>query len=415
MRRVVITGLGALTPIGNNVNEYWEGLKAGKSGAGPITKFDTTHFKTKFACELKDFTIADHLDRKTIRKADPYTHYGLVITGEALKDSGLDLEQEDLTRIGVIWGSGNGGMSTFEEQVKEYALGNGTPRFNPFFVPKMLGNMASGVISMHYGLQGMNFTVISACATANTAIMDALNYIRWGYADAMVTGGSEAPITEASIGGFGSMKALSANNEHAAQACRPFDTKRDGFVMGEGGGALILEELEHAKARGAKIYAEVVGASMTADAYHLTATHPEGEGAQRAMHLALKDAKLNLTDVDYLNVHATSTPVGDVSEAKAVAHVFGKDPKHLHISATKSMTGHLLGAAGGVEAIAAVKAIQHGIIPPTINTEEIDSEAPAGLQIVTGEAIEKEVKVAMSNTFGFGGHNGIAIFKKFEG
>lgn len=414
MRRVVITGLGAITPIGNDVDTFWENLKAGKSGAAPMTKFDTTHFKTKFACELKDFNLADHLDRKTLKKADPFTAYGLVTTGQAIADSGLDLEKEDLTRIGVIWGTGNGGMTTYEEQVKEYTKGDGTPRFSPFFIPKMLTNMASGVISMHYGLQGMNFTVVSACATANTAIMDAFNYIRWGHVDAMVTGGSESPITEASIGGFSAMKALSKNNENAAAACRPFDVQRDGFVMGEGGATLILEEYEHAKARGAKIYAELVGAAMTADAYHLTATHPEGEGAQRAMRLALQDAKLTTADVDYLNVHATSTPVGDVSEAKAVAHVFGTD-NQLHISATKSMTGHLLGAAGAIEAIACIKAINYGIIPPTINTTEIDSEVPDGLQIVTGQAIEKEVKVAMSNTFGFGGHNGIAVFKKFKG
>jgi len=388
MKRVVITGLGAITPIGNDINTFWESLKSGKSGAGPITKFDTTHFKTKFACELKDFNLSDHLDRKTLKKSDPFTAYGLVTSGQALEDSGLDLEKMDRTRIGVIWGTGNGGMTTYEEEVKQYALGNGTPRFNPFFIPKMLTNMASGVISMHYGLQGMNFTVISACA--------------------------EAPITEASIGGFGAMKALSKNNEGTLEACRPFDVKRDGFVMGEGSGALILEEYEHAKARGAKIYAEIVGASMTADAYHLTATHPEGEGAQRAMKLALQDAKLNIEEVDYLNVHATSTPVGDVSEAKAVAKVFGTDHP-VHISATKSMTGHLLGAAGAVEAIASIMAINHGIIPPTINTTEIDGEVPQGLQIVTGQAIEKEVKVAMSNTFGFGGHNGIAVFKKFEG
>ncbi|MGB0523288.1 MAG: beta-ketoacyl-ACP synthase II [Flammeovirgaceae bacterium] len=415
MKRVVITGLGALTPIGNDVTSFWDGLKNGKSGAAPITKFDTTHFKTKFACELKDFDIKAHLDRKTVKKADPFTLYGLVVSGQALQDSGLDLEKEDRTRIGVIWGTGNGGMTTYEEEVKNYANGNGTPRFNPFFIPKMLTNMASGVISMHYGLQGMNFTVISACATANTAIMDAFNYVRWGHLDAVVTGGSEAPITEASIGGFGAMKALSANNDHAAEACRPFDPARDGFVMGEGGGCLILEEYEHAKARGATIYAEIVGASMTADAYHLTATHPEGEGAQRAMRLALQDAQLDISEVDYLNVHATSTPVGDTSEAKAVAHVFGEAASNLHISATKSMTGHLLGAAGAVEAIASIKAIQEGIIPPTINTEVIDETVPKHLQIVTGQAIEKEVNIAMSNTFGFGGHNGIAVFKKFKG
>lgn len=411
MKRVVVTGMGALTPIGNNIHDFWKNLVDGKSGAGPITKFDAAKFRTQFACELKDFDPSTFLDRNDIRRCDPFTQYALIVADQALKDANLEIEQLNPFDIGVIWGSGQGGMFTFEDQVKEYALGDGTPRFNPFFVPKIIANMASGMISMKHRLMGINYTTVSACATSNTSIMDALTYIRVGKAKVMVTGGSESPITEASMGGFSSMKALSAQNDHPESASRPFDTSRDGFVMGEGAGALILEEYEHAKARGAKIYAEVAGASMTADAWHMTATHPEGEGAYMAMKLALEDSNLAPIDVDYLNTHSTSTPVGDISEMKAVERFFGKS-NNLHISATKSMTGHLLGAAGAIEAIACIKAIEDGLIPPTINTQNIDPQIPDSLQIVLKEALKKEVNVAMSNTFGFGGHNGIVVFKK---
>jgi 3-oxoacyl-[acyl-carrier-protein] synthase II len=409
MKRVVVTGMGALTPIGNNVQDFWEGLIAGKSGAAPITRFDASKFRTKFACELKNFDPATLLEKSDIRRCDPFTQYALIVADQAIKDANLEIEKMNPFDIGVIWGSGQGGMFTFEDQVKEYALGDGTPRFNPFFVPKIIANMASGMISMKHRLMGINYTTVSACATSNTSIMDAFNYIRIGKAKVMVTGGSECPITEASMGGFSAMKALSPRNDDPTTASRPFDTARDGFVMGEGGGALILEEYEHAKARGAKIYAEVAGASMTADAWHMTATHPEGEGAFMAMKLALEDGNLAAEDVDYLNTHSTS--VGDISEMKAVDKFFRKN-QQLHISATKSMTGHLLGAAGAIEAIACIKAINEGIIPPTINTENIDPEIPDSLQIVLKEPLKKEVNVAMSNTFGFGGHNGIAVFKK---
>lgn len=411
MKRVVVTGMGALTPIGNDVQAFWEGLIAGKSGAAPITRFDASKFRTKFACELKDFDPAEYLEKSDIRRCDPFTQYALIVAEQALKDAGLEIEKMNPFDIGVIWGSGQGGMFTFEDQVKEYALGDGTPRFNPFFVPKIIANMASGMISMRYRLMGINYTTVSACATSNTSIMDAFNYIRIGKAKVMVTGGSECPITEASMGGFSAMKALSPRNDDPTTASRPFDVARDGFVMGEGAGALILEEYEHAKARGAKIYAEVAGASMTADAWHMTATHPEGEGAFMAMKLALEDGNLAPDDVDYLNTHATSTPVGDISEMKAVNRFFEKN-RGLHISATKSMTGHLLGAAGAIESIACIKAINESIIPPTINTENIDPEIPDSLQIVLKEPLKKEVNVTMSNTFGFGGHNGIVVFKK---
>lgn len=412
MKRVVITGLGALTPIGNNVNAFWENLIHGKSGAAPITHFDTSLFRTQFACELKDFHADQYLNRNDLKRTDPFTQYALVATDEAVRDAGIDFEAIDPFDIGVIWGSGQGGMLTFEEQVKEYTQGGFNPRFSPFFVPKLIANMASGMISMRYGCMGINYTTVSACATSNTAIMDAFNYIRWGKAKIILTGGSEAPLTEASFGGFSAMKAMSTRNEDPSSASRPFDVDRDGFVMGEGAGTLVLEEYEHAKARGATIYAEVAGAAMTADAYHMTATHPEGLGAYQAMKLALQDGNLNPQEVDYLNTHATSTSVGDLSETKAVTKLFGENPQHLHISATKSMTGHLLGAAGAIEAIACIKAINEGIIPPTINTETIDPDIPAGLQIVLREAREMPVNVAMSNTFGFGGHNGIAVFKK---
>jgi 3-oxoacyl-[acyl-carrier-protein] synthase II len=412
MKKVVVTGIGAITPLGNDPATYWSQLIAGASGAGPITHFNAAAFKTRFACEVKNFDASAILDRSELKRTDLFTQYALVAADQAIKDAGLDFSKMDPFDTGVIWGSGQGGMETFEEQVTEYALGDSTPRFSPFFVPKLIANMASGMISIKYGLMGINYTTVSACSTSNTAFMDALNYIRLGKAKIIVAGGSEAPITAASIGGFTSMKAMSTRNDDPTHASRPFDVDRDGFVMGEGAGALILEEYEHAKARGARIYAELAGAAMTADAYHMTSTHPEGLGARRAMQDALKDAELDPGQVDYLNVHATSTPVGDLSEVKAVAHVFGEAPAHLTISATKSMTGHLLGAAGAIEAIACLFSIRDGIIPPTINTQNLDPAIPAGLKILLGESIKHPVKVAMSNTFGFGGHNGIVVFKK---
>jgi 3-oxoacyl-[acyl-carrier-protein] synthase II len=404
--------MGTVSPIGNNVTDFWNSLINGKSGAATISHFDASRFRTQFAHELKGFDPAALLDKGEVRKTDPFTQYALVAADQAVKDSGLDFSTMDPFDSGVIWGSGQGGMQTFEEQVTEYVSGDFNPRFSPYFVPKLITNMASGMISIKYGLMGINYTTVSACATSNTAIMDALTYIRLGKAKVIVTGGSEAPITPASVGGFCAMKAMSVRNDDPTTASRPFDVHRDGFVMGEGAGALILEEYEHAKARGAHIYAEVAGAAMTADAYHMTATHPEGLGALRAMQLALEDAGLNKEEVDYLNAHATSTPVGDLSEIAAIGKMFGATPSHLHISATKSMTGHLLGAAGAIEAIASVMSIQQGIIPPTINTQELDAAIPSTLQIVLGTAIEKPVNVAMSNTFGFGGHNGIVVFRK---
>jgi 3-oxoacyl-[acyl-carrier-protein] synthase II len=412
MKRVVVTGIGAVTPLGNDPVTFWKNLIAGKSGAGPITHFDPIHFKTRFACELKNFDPAPLLDRNEIKRTDLFTQYALIAADQALKDSGLDLAAMDPFDIGVIWGSGQGGMETFQQQVEEYAGGDGTPRFSPFFVPKLIANMASGMISIKYGLMGINYTTVAACSTSNTAFMDALTYIRVGKAKVIVAGGSEAPVTEASIGGFNSMKALSTRNDDPQGASRPFAVDRDGFVMGEGAGGLILEEYEHAKARGAKIYAELAGAAMTADAYHMTATHPEGVGALRAMQDALKDAGLKPEDVDYVNMHATSTPVGDISEAQAVNSLFGPSTERLIISATKSMTGHLLGAAGAIEAIACLYAIKEGVVPPTINTREVDPAVPKGLNILLGEARDWPVKVAMSNSFGFGGHNGIVVFKK---
>ncbi|NSL90850.1 beta-ketoacyl-ACP synthase II [Chitinophaga sp. Mgbs1] len=412
MKRVVVTGLGAVTPVGNTTAAFWESLVAGKSGAATITRFDAGRFRTQFACELKNYQPADTLDKAEIRKTDPFTQYALTAAGEAIKDSGLDFSTMNPFDTGVIWGSGQGGMQTFEEQVTEYVTGDYNPRFSPYFVPRLITNMASGMISIRYGLMGINYTTVSACATSNTAIMDALTYIRLGKAKVIITGGSEAPVTPASVGGFCAMKAMSVRNGDPASASRPFDTERDGFVMGEGAGALVLEEYEHARARGAVIYAEVAGAAMTADAYHMTATHPEGLGAYQAMKSALEDAGLNDTDVDYLNAHATSTPVGDLSEIAAITRMFGNNPERLRISATKSMTGHLLGAAGAIEAIASIMSIRTGIIAPTINTTTLDPAIPEGLQIILGQATEKKVEVAMSNTFGFGGHNGIVVFRK---
>jgi 3-oxoacyl-[acyl-carrier-protein] synthase II len=412
MKRVVITGMGALTPLGNNVQAFVNNLWAGTSGAAPITRFNAERFRTKFACELKEYDVKTLLDKKEIKNADLFTQYALVAADEAIKDSGLDFSTMDPFDTGVIWGSGQGGMQTFEEQVAEYIEGDRNPRFNPFFVPKLIANMASGMISIKYRLMGINYTTVSACATSNTAIMDALNYIRLGKAKVIITGGSEAPITEASIGGFCAMKAMSVRNDDPATGSRPFDVNRDGFVMGEGAGALVLEEYEHARKRGAKIYAEVAGAAMTADAWHMTATHPEGLGAYHAMRLALEDAGLSSNQVDYVNMHATSTSVGDLSEVAAITKMFSNDLDNVHLSATKSMTGHLLGAAGAIEAIASIASINEGLIPPTINTQDLDPELPKGVQIVLKEPLKKKVNVAMSNTFGFGGHNGIVVFKK---
>ena len=410
-RRVVVTGLGAITPLGNSIPEFWNNLIAGKSGAATVSKFDPAKFRTKFACEVKNFNPADHIEKTEIKKMDPFVHYALASSAEAIKDSRLDLEKIDKTRVGVIWGSGNGGFYTFQQEMMEFGKGDGTPRINPYFIPKVIVDIASGWISMRYGFMGPNFTTVSACATSTTAIIDAMNYIRWGKADLFVTGGSEAAVNQAGIGGFAAMKALSVRNDDPATASRPFDVDRDGFVMGEGAGTLILEEYEHAVKRGAKIYAEVAGGGMSADAYHLTATHPEGLGAALGMKWAIEDAGLNFSDVDYLNPHATSTPLGDVSEMKAVVKTFGSQPDHLHISATKSATGHLLGAAGAVEAIICIKAIETGVIPPTINTQNIDPEIPNGLNIVLRSSIRKKINVALSNTFGFGGHNASAVFK----
>lgn len=412
MKRVVVTGIGAVTPLGNDVATYWQNLVAGVSGAAPITHFDASAFKTRFACEVRNFNPGELLDRSELKRTDLFTQYALVAANQAIKDSGFDFKAMDPFDIGVIWGSGQGGMQTFEEQVTEYAGGDGTPRFSPFFVPKLIANMASGLISIKYGFMGINYTTVSACSTSNTAFMDAMTYIRLGKAKVIVAGGSEAPITAASVGGFTAMKAMSTRNDDPQHASRPFDVDRDGFVMGEGAGCLLLEEYEHAKARGAYIYGELAGAAMTADAYHMTSTHPEGLGALRAMQDALKDAGVNKDEVDYLNVHATSTPVGDLSETQAVSRLFGEAPANLVISATKSMTGHLLGAAGAIEAIACLMSIRDGIIPPTINTQNLDPAVPKGLKILLGQAQKRPVKVAMSNTFGFGGHNGIVVFKK---
>ena len=412
MKRVVVTGIGAVTPLGNDVATYWQNLVAGVSGAAPITHFDASAFKTRFACEVRNFNPGELLDRSELKRTDLFTQYALVAANQAIKDSGFDFKAMDPFDIGVIWGSGQGGMQTFEEQVTEYAGGDGTPRFSPFFVPKLIANMASGLISIKYGFMGINYTTVSACSTSNTAFMDAMTYIRLGKAKVIVAGGSEAPITAASVGGFTAMKAMSTRNDDPQHASRPFDVDRDGFVMGEGAGCLLLEEYEHAKARGAHIYGELAGAAMTADAYHMTSTHPEGLGALRAMQDALKDAGVNKDEVDYLNVHATSTPVGDLSETQAVSRLFGEAPANLVISATKSMTGHLLGAAGAIEAIACLMSMRDGIIPPTINTQHLDPAVPKGLKILLGQAQKRPVKVAMSNTFGFGGHNGIVVFKK---
>jgi len=412
LNRVVVTGVGALTPLGNDIKSFWQNALAGKSGAARITKFDPSLFRTQFACEVKDFNPAAFMDRADIKRTDSFTQYAILTSDEAIKDSGFDFEKMDPFDVGVIWGSGQGGMETFEEQVTEYAKGNGQPRYSPFFVPKFLTNMASGMISIRNGYMGINYTAVSACATSNTAIMDAYNYIRLGKAKIIISGGSEATITPASIGGFSAMKAMSARNNDPQAGSRPFDIDRDGFVMGEGSGALVLEEYEHAVKRGAKIYAEITGAAMTADAYHMTSTHPEGKGAAKAMELALQEAKISIKDVDYLNMHATSTPVGDLSEIKALLSLTKDEKLAMQIGATKSMTGHLLGAAGAIEAIICLMAIQDQVLPPTINTQNLDPAISSSLNIVPNKAIEHKVNVAMSNTFGFGGHNGIVVFKK---
>lgn len=414
MRRVVVTGLGALTPLGNNLHEYWEGLINGVSGSVLITRFDTEKFKTKFACELKNYDSANFFDRKEVNKLDLYSQFALVATDEALTDSGLDLEKVDKDRIGVIWASGIGGIETFYQAIKGYVLGDGTPRFSPFFIPKMIGDIAAGAISIKYGFRGPNFATVSACASSTNSIIDAINYVKWGKADIFVTGGSEASINEPGIGGFNALQALSTNNAEYQSASRPFDKTRDGFVLGEGAGALIVEEYEHAKARGAKIYAELVGTGLTADAYHLTAPHPDGLGARNVMKLAVEDAGLKPEDVDYINVHGTSTPLGDVSETKAIVSVFGEHAYKLNISSTKSMTGHLLGAAGAIEAIAAIMSVVNDIVPPTINYKVPDSDIDQKLNLTLNKAQHRKVNVAVSNTFGFGGHNASVVIKKAE-
>jgi 3-oxoacyl-[acyl-carrier-protein] synthase II len=414
MRRVVVTGLGALTPLGNNLHDYWEGLKNGESGSVMITRFNTEKFKTKFACELKNYDSKTYFDRKEANKLDLYSQYALIATDEAITDSGLNLDKIDKERVGVIWASGIGGIETFYLAIKDYVLGDGTPRFSPFFIPKMIGDIAAGSISIKYGFMGPNFATVSACASSTNAIIDAVNYIRWGKADIFVTGGSEASVNEPGIGGFNALQALSTNNDEFKSASRPFDKTRDGFVLGEGAGALIVEEYEHAKARGAKIYAEIVGTGLTADAYHLTAPHPEGLGARNVMKLAVNDACLDVQDVDYINVHGTSTPLGDISETKAIVSVFGDHAYKLNISSTKSMTGHLLGAAGAIEAIAAIMAVVHDIVPPTINFKTPDPDIDQNLNLTLNKAQHRKVNIAISNTFGFGGHNASVVIKKAD-
>lgn len=415
LKRVVVTGLGALTPIGNTAPEYWQNLLAGKSGAAPITHFDASKFKTQFACEVKGFDESEHFDRRDGRKLDLFSKYAIVTTREAIKDSGLDLEKIDLDRAGVIWGSGIGGLKTFQDEVTEFSKGDGTPRFNPFFIPRMIADIASGHISMEFGFRGPNFTTVSACASSTNALIDAFNYIRLGKTDTVISGGSEATIWEAGVGGFNALKALSQRNDSSETASRPFDKDRDGFVLGEGSAAIILEEYEHAKARGAKIYAEVVGGGLSADAHHMTAPHPEGLGAINVMRTALQDAGMQPGDIDYINVHGTSTPLGDKAETIAIKKVFGEDAYNLNISSTKSMTGHLLGAAGAIEALACIKSVQEDIVPPTINHFTDDPELDNKLNFTFHEAQKRTVNAALSNTFGFGGHNTSLIVRKYQG
>ena len=413
-RRVVVTGLGALTPIGNTLSEYWEGLLSGTSGAAPITYFDPTLFKTQFACELKGFDPLEHFDRKEARKYDRFAQYALVSVAEALEDAQLPIDKIDKDRVGVIWGAGIGGLETFQNEVLNFASLNENPRFNPFFIPKMIADIAPGLISIKYGFRGPNFATVSACASASNAMIDALNYIRLGYADVMVTGGSEAGVTKAGIGGFNAMHALSTRNDDPTTASRPFDKERDGFVLGEGAGALILESYEHAVARGATIYAELAGGGLSADAYHMTAPHPEGLGATKVMENCLKDANVLPTDVDIINMHGTSTPLGDIAESNAIIKVFKEHAYSMNINSTKSMTGHLLGAAGAVEAIASIMAIKHSIVPPTINHKNPDENIDSKINFTFEKTQKRNVDIALSNTFGFGGHNACVLFKKMN-
>ncbi|MDP5093085.1 MAG: beta-ketoacyl-ACP synthase II [Polaribacter sp.] len=414
LKRVVVTGLGALTPIGNTIEEYWNGLINGVSGAAPVTYYDAAKFKTRFACELKKFNVTDFIDRKEARKMDRFTQYALVASDEAILDSGLDLDKINKLRVGVIWGAGIGGLETFQNEVLDFAAGDGTPRFNPFFIPKMIADIAPGNISIKNGFMGPNYTTVSACASSANAMIDALNYIRLGTCDIIVTGGSEAAVTIAGMGGFNAMHALSTRNESPETASRPFDAERDGFVLGEGAGAIVLEEYEHAKARGAKIYCELVGGGMSSDAYHMTAPHPDGIGVIAVMKNCLENSGLQPEEIDHINTHGTSTPLGDVAELKAISEVFGEHAKNININSTKSMTGHLLGAAGAIEAIAAILTIKHGIVPPTINHTIVDENINPALNLTLNKAQKRDVKVAMSNTFGFGGHNACVAFKKLD-
>jgi 3-oxoacyl-[acyl-carrier-protein] synthase II len=415
LKRVVVTGLGALTPIGNDVNEYWEALMHGKSGAAPITQYDAEKFKTKFACEVKGFDVLEHMDRKEARKLDRFSQFAMVSATEAIADSAILDTDPNKERIGVIWGSGIGGLKTFQDEAESYFEGDGTPRFNPFFIPKMIADIAAGHISIKYGLMGPNYVTVSACASSTNAIIDAFNLIRLGKADAIVTGGSEACVSEMGMGGFSALRALSTRNDSPETASRPFDVDRDGFVLGEGSGALIVEEFEHAKARGAKIYAEIIGGGMSGDAYHMTAPHPEGLGAKNTMLAALEDAEIDPSEVDYVNVHGTSTPLGDIAEVKAIQQVFGKSAYDLNISSTKSMTGHLLGAAGAVEAIACILAVKNDVVPPTINHFTDDPELDEKMNFTFNKLQKRTVNIALSNTFGFGGHNTSVIVKKYNG
>ena len=414
LKRVVVTGLGALTPIGNNIEEYWSALVNGVSGAAPISHFDATKFKTRFACEVKNFTVTDFMNRKDARKMDKFTQYAMVASDEAIADSGLDLDTINKLRVGVIWGAGIGGLETFQNEVLNFASGDGTPKFNPFFIPKMIADIAPGNISIKNGFMGPNYTTVSACASSANAMIDALNYIRLGQCDVIVTGGSEAAVTIAGMGGFNSMHALSTRNETAETASRPFDAERDGFVLGEGAGAIVLEEYEYAKARGAKIYAEVIGGGMSSDAHHMTAPHPEGIGVIAVMKNCLENSGIQPEDVDHINTHGTSTPLGDVAELKAISEVFGDHAKNININSTKSMTGHLLGAAGAIESIASILAMKHGIVPPTINHSTADENINPDLNLTLNKPQKRAIKVAMSNTFGFGGHNACVAFRKID-
>ena len=412
-RRVVVTGIGALTPIGNNLQDYWKALQDGVSGAAPITHFNAESFKTKFACEVKGFEVTDFIHRKEARKLDKFSQYAMVVADEAFNDSGLNVDEIDSDRAGVIWGSGIGGMQTFYNESINFGAGNGTPRFNPFFIPKLISDIPAGHISIKYNFRGPNFTTVSACASSTNALIDAFNYIKWNKADIFIAGGSEACVYEPGIGGFNAMMALSTRNDDPKTASRPFDKDRDGFVMGEGGGAIVVEEYEHAIKRGAKIYAEIVGGGLTADAHHITAPHPEGLGAQNVMRLAIEEAKIPVTDVDYINVHGTSTPLGDIAETKAIKALFGEHAYNLNISSTKSMTGHLLGAAGVIESIACIMAVKDDVVPPTINHKTDDPNIDNKLNLTFNKAQKRTVNYALTNTFGFGGHNASVLFKKY--